>query len=77
MHATFWFMHFLFGISLSQKIRNYYLGVEDPGLGKSHVDTPKEQFFSQKLNHFDPTDHTTWLQVRYNYKILHLIQLKL
>ncbi|KAK7584018.1 hypothetical protein V9T40_004981 [Parthenolecanium corni] len=62
MHVTFWFMHFLFGISLSQKIRNYYLGVEDPGLGKSHVDTPKEQFFSQKLNHFDPTDHTTWLQ---------------
>ena len=64
MLANLWFLYFLVGISSAEKIRNYYQGVEDPGIGKSLTSAaPKEQYFSQRLNHFDPTDQTTWLQV--------------
>lgn len=41
-------------------------GIKDPGgIEFLNIRLPEEEWFSQKLDHFDPTNERTWLQVNF------------
>ncbi len=54
----------IFAFSQSYLLNNKNrLGIGVPHAPKLGDRLPKEEYFLQKLDHFNPTDETTWLQV--------------
>ncbi len=67
-------LYLIFTFATAEKMKNYYQGAEIPSEGKYVSKVPKAEFFKQKLNHFNPIDNTTWLQVRnFKYFLINLL----
>lgn len=65
MDKTIIYFVTLWTLAASYRMNNKLkVGLGNPKQSENLLDPlPEEQWFNQKLNHFDPTDETTWQQV--------------
>ena len=76
------FLFVLYGISFSSSIRSFktFSGLEGNNRLVQQASDPKDQFFEQKLDHFNKKDGRKWKQVNYHlvrYSLLARVDLNM